>query len=236
MATQAQIDANRANALRSTGPRTPEGKTASSRNALKHGLDAEAMILPGEDPAAFAALAASYREEYKPSGPTEEFLVSVMFRAHLLKSRALLVEAQVANTLISETDGDNLGAAMLSGSPAARLLNRVQNQIAAHERAFFRAVREIRRLREDAAHEQSIRLACRASVQRSQPASSEGTAPAPTPASKLASFPQDAQPDPECPESAPRRPQPQMPASQCGQSPRHTSEKCTDLRQKVVKP
>ena len=38
MATRAQIEANRRNARRSTGPRTAEGKAASSRNAVTHGL------------------------------------------------------------------------------------------------------------------------------------------------------------------------------------------------------
>src|SRR5438034_1241699 len=45
MATQAQITANRANALKSTGPRSPEGKSASRFNALKHGLDADSLVL-----------------------------------------------------------------------------------------------------------------------------------------------------------------------------------------------
>jgi hypothetical protein len=38
--TEAQINANRENAKKSTGPRTAEGKAASSRNGLKHGLRA----------------------------------------------------------------------------------------------------------------------------------------------------------------------------------------------------
>lgn len=38
MATRAQIEANRRNALKSTGPRTAEGKAASSRNAVTHGM------------------------------------------------------------------------------------------------------------------------------------------------------------------------------------------------------
>jgi hypothetical protein len=56
MATQKQIDANRSNALRSTSPKTPAGKTISSRNTLKHGLRARAALLPGEDKQAFQRL------------------------------------------------------------------------------------------------------------------------------------------------------------------------------------
>jgi hypothetical protein len=38
MATEKQIAANRANALRSTGPKTPTGRARSGRNAFRHGL------------------------------------------------------------------------------------------------------------------------------------------------------------------------------------------------------
>ena len=41
MATPAQIAANRRNALKSTGPKTGQGKRASSRNAVKHGVYAQ---------------------------------------------------------------------------------------------------------------------------------------------------------------------------------------------------
>ena len=51
MATEKQIQANRNNAKKSTGPRTEQGKAASSQNALKHGLLARDAVLPGEDPA-----------------------------------------------------------------------------------------------------------------------------------------------------------------------------------------
>jgi len=75
MATDKQIHANRANAMKSTGPRTEAGKRASSRNALRHGLTAEHVVLDNEDPADFDALRASVRVEFEPQGPTEAFLV-----------------------------------------------------------------------------------------------------------------------------------------------------------------
>jgi len=51
-----QIEANRRNALRSTGPTTPQGKKASRLNALKYGLRANEVIIPGRGrPAEFEA-------------------------------------------------------------------------------------------------------------------------------------------------------------------------------------
>jgi hypothetical protein len=51
-----QIDANRQNALRSTGPKTPEAKDVVRLNALKHGLLFKETLLPGEDEEALREL------------------------------------------------------------------------------------------------------------------------------------------------------------------------------------
>jgi hypothetical protein len=48
MATQAQIDANRRNSQRSTGPVAAAGKAASCLNAVKTGLYAESLLIQGE--------------------------------------------------------------------------------------------------------------------------------------------------------------------------------------------
>ena len=54
MATEAQLIANRLNARKSTGPRTHQGKSIVSQNALKHGLSSAKTITADEDPADFA--------------------------------------------------------------------------------------------------------------------------------------------------------------------------------------
>ena len=74
MTTAAQIVANRKNAKRSTGPRTREGKTASSRNALKHGLTAETYILPGEDPHKYEMLRQQVFDEINPNSLIAQML------------------------------------------------------------------------------------------------------------------------------------------------------------------
>ena len=73
--TEAQINANRENAKKSTGPRTTAGKEASSRNGLKHGLCAGKHLLPGEDPEDFLALVNDLLNTFRPVGEGEEKLV-----------------------------------------------------------------------------------------------------------------------------------------------------------------
>jgi hypothetical protein len=48
--SQAKLEANRRNAQKSVGPRTEQGKERSRRNAIKHGLRAESLLMLDEDP------------------------------------------------------------------------------------------------------------------------------------------------------------------------------------------
>ena len=81
MATEKQIAANRRNARKSTGPRTAEGKSRSSLNALRHGLRARTIILPAEDPEEYQALLGSFEAHYQPENPPEYSLVEEMANA-----------------------------------------------------------------------------------------------------------------------------------------------------------
>ena len=74
MATQAQIEANRKNARRSTGPKTARGKARSSSNAMRHGLLSRQVMLPDEDTAAFADFSEGVRAQLAPRGQLEELL------------------------------------------------------------------------------------------------------------------------------------------------------------------
>jgi hypothetical protein len=77
--SQKQIEANRRNAQRSTGPRTTRGKKTASRNALKHGLLAREVVISGgdghENEQEFRALHARTWRAYDPVGEVEEMLV-----------------------------------------------------------------------------------------------------------------------------------------------------------------
>jgi hypothetical protein len=74
MATEAQIEANRANAQKSTGPRTPEGKEKAAQNALRHGLFTRETVIRGEDEAEFAEYRENLLSQQIPGTPLEEIL------------------------------------------------------------------------------------------------------------------------------------------------------------------
>jgi hypothetical protein len=104
MATQRQIDANRRNASRSTGPRTLAGKAVSSRNALKHGLRARAILLPGENKRSFQRLFKVFRAEHRPVGPLQEILVEQMAVAYWKLARLARIESHLFHDKSTPTD------------------------------------------------------------------------------------------------------------------------------------
>src|ERR1700745_642505 len=75
MTSYRQIEANRRNALRSTGPRTEDGKLQSRRNAVRHGLTAETVIGSLEDAEDYSAFEAIIIADYDAQSPVERELV-----------------------------------------------------------------------------------------------------------------------------------------------------------------
>src|SRR4051794_27565853 len=70
-----RLAANRANAQLSTGPKTTEGKAASSLNAVRTGLTGRTVLLATEDAAAYEAHIERFRREWQPVGDEETRLV-----------------------------------------------------------------------------------------------------------------------------------------------------------------
>ena len=88
MSTAAQIAANRANAQRSTGPRTDPGKAKTRQNALRHGLCAGIPKMTDESDEQMDSLLDMLREEHEPVGATEEILVYKMAEHFFFGKRA----------------------------------------------------------------------------------------------------------------------------------------------------
>ena len=78
MPSQEKIDANRANARKSTGPRTDAGKAASRNNAYRHGMCARTVLMPGEDAEAYNRLLYLIRRDFPGATEQEDFLIRQM--------------------------------------------------------------------------------------------------------------------------------------------------------------
>ncbi len=71
MTTEMRTEANRQNALQSTGPKTGDGIDATRFNALRHGLRALQTVVPGEAPEEWEAHRIGVVEDLKPGGAVE---------------------------------------------------------------------------------------------------------------------------------------------------------------------
>ena len=84
MASDKQLEANRANARNSTGPSSPEGKGRSRLNSRKHGLTAKTLIIVGENADDFDKLRAELMDDHDPQSALEcelvERLAGILWR------------------------------------------------------------------------------------------------------------------------------------------------------------
>ena len=159
-ASEAQITANRRNAERSTGPRSPQGKENSRRNALKHGLTGEGVALTNEDAAEVERVFVDLEAELRPSGTMGRLLVRriatnavrmercVLQETAALSGRVIQAEADAEASGLGEPEQAEAGRrAMFDPSKEATLARKYE---AAAERGFFRALKEFRQVEREA--------------------------------------------------------------------------------------
>jgi hypothetical protein len=85
-----RAEISRQNSRRSTGPRTDAGKAKSRYNALKHGMSAESILLPGESAADFEAGRLELHDSFAPRSPLEALIVDRIARETWKSNRAQL--------------------------------------------------------------------------------------------------------------------------------------------------
>jgi hypothetical protein len=94
--------ANRRNAQRSTGPRTPEGKQASSRNAITHGIFCRDLLVPGESIEEMRALRQAFIQSLKPADAAELSLVDQIFSSAWKLRRVQSAEQKLHVTTLQD--------------------------------------------------------------------------------------------------------------------------------------
>ena len=158
MASQKQIEANRRNAQKSTGPKTPEGRAAVRFNALRHGLSAETAVIPGEDPDHFEQLRDALLTEHRPVGPTEELLVQQIAHAAWRLQRIRAMESgmfelrwidlgdEIAESYTGLESQDHHAYIFRDDVEGPNFFGALSRYEARAERSFYKALRELKRL------------------------------------------------------------------------------------------
>ena len=175
MATLKQIEANRRNALKSTGPRTPEGKAVVSLNSLRHGLRARTVVLPGEKRHEFHRLCNDLEAEWQPQSRTEQFYLEQMAVSQWKLTRMEVGEADIFRQ---------------AGGAATQvpLLDRLWQCQCRLERSYARAQRELERLQNSRPHQVHQPEEATAAPEQVAPALEE-MAPPPQPPAGFLSLP-----------------------------------------------
>ena len=162
-----RADANRHNAQKSTGPRTPEGKTRSSLNAVKHGLTAQTALLPGESFEELDALARSLHAQLKPVGALQKILAERVVSLAWKLRRCAGAEAEMGRQIRAEAvnpnevsnllrryappvpDGGQILAEEFLRSSSPGCLQRLTDYELKLETALRRTIQELRQLQKD---------------------------------------------------------------------------------------
>ena len=95
MTSDKQIEANRRNAQKSTGPRTDRGKAIVARNALRHGLTAQRVLLPDETQEELTRFVEQFWRHFQPVGIMEALLMERIIAAAWRLRRVYRIEAGV---------------------------------------------------------------------------------------------------------------------------------------------
>ena len=145
MATAAQALANRENAQNSTGPKTEEGKAASSRNANRHSLTARGLIIPTGMEAKFASMEDALRGSLLPHGGIEHILFERIVECAWNLERCRHAQAQLFDRTAVDFSTDPL----LDDQNEPKFA-RIDKYARQFENSMLKAMRELRTLQTEA--------------------------------------------------------------------------------------
>ena len=137
--TNKKKTANRNNAKKSTGPRTVEGKARSSRNATKHGLASQRLIVRDDERDEFFEFQKELRHRNQPIGATEEEIFRQLVRSAWNLRRIERLEDEEFNGSDDPLRDPELEEKM----------DRYIKYQAHWERSLYRAIKELRKLQTD---------------------------------------------------------------------------------------
>jgi len=150
MVSEQKLAANRRNAQKSTGPRTPSGKAIASMNAVKHGLTATKPLITGESEADFAGFVDRWLDEIRPTGARQELLAEQIILAAWQMRRVAGLRAGVIGPQIDRNIKYELHPTRMEAEAYAEL-GKLDRHQAALERTYQRSFKELEQLQAEGA-------------------------------------------------------------------------------------
>jgi hypothetical protein len=145
MASPAQIITNRDNAQHSTGPRTAEGKQASSRNSTRHGLTGSQIVIPGEDPIAYEDMRQDLHRSHRPGNETERILVDQIAANAWRLARAQRIETAYLRKITEDAIDPEAAIATAFIEKPAELM-KIARYVSAANSAFYKAQSQLEKM------------------------------------------------------------------------------------------
>ena len=145
MISQKQLAANRANFLKSTGPRTPDGKARVSQNPVKHGLLSREVVMKGESKDEFEKFRGNLLMDLAPEGELECMLSDRIIAATWRLRRTVRIEREMLEDKPSYSD-DTLGKRFASDVYHGNTYGKFSRYEGHIERGMYKALHELQRL------------------------------------------------------------------------------------------
>jgi hypothetical protein len=155
MSSQNRVETSRRNGALSRGPKTPEGRRASSQNAITHGLTAEMVVLNNEDQGQFDLILANYVREFNVVGQIEHDLVAEMVASVWRRFRLVRMESDFLNYRMQQeveltkhtkrvlTKSEHQGAAWMAAAGKNDCLNKFSRHDSRIRKYFRQTLEEL---------------------------------------------------------------------------------------------
>jgi hypothetical protein len=166
-ATPSQIAANQANAQKSTGPTTAEGKQRSSLNALKTGLTGRTVLMSGDDAEAYRLHCERFEEKFQPATTEEEELVQSLADLRWRLNRCVQLEhnlfalGRVEFAQAFDHEPEPVRSALVQAHTLrayAKDLNNLSIQETRLDKRFQRELAELNRMQAEREEEERVAL------------------------------------------------------------------------------
>ncbi len=152
MISEKKLAANRLNAIKSTGPRSVEGKAKSSRNAQSHGLFCRDVVIAGESEEEFRELRREFIKSLRPQDVVELALVDGMVIAQW-KLRRLHAAEKASLEAEKTTPGEAMSRKIIWSKNSIEKFSRIEQRL---NNQMHRCLRDLQKLREHKAKQAEL--------------------------------------------------------------------------------